>query len=241
VVVARRWGTSRASAGPAAPRPAGTAEPWPGWRSGWLARISTPATIALLTVVAVIVALELPAQPPPVIAAAAAALLASTGAFGWLLIRQPAADAPALAALAVAGLGGAALAGLLSGGIGTVIVDMAVAGLGLRLALRPALSAAVAVLAAANLALLLGGGTSQLLGLPIQDIAAAFLFALGAFDRSALIAHDRRGSPRPAPRTCSSSCAPRRRPAPRPPPSASGPGSPARSTTSSPTRCRAWC
>jgi signal transduction histidine kinase len=191
VVVARRWGTSRASAGPAVPRPAGTAEPWPGWRSGWLARISTPATIALLTVVAVIVALELPAQPPPVIAAAAAALLVSAGAFGWLLIRQPAADAQALAALAVAGLGGAALAGLLSGGIGTVIVDMAVAGLGLRLALRPALGAGVAVLAAANLALLLGGGTSQLPGLAIQDIAAAFLFALGAFDRSALIAHDR--------------------------------------------------
>jgi signal transduction histidine kinase len=191
--VARRWGTSRASAsasaGPAAPRPPGTAEPWPGWRSGWLARLSTSATVALLAIVVVVVGLQLPGRPPPVLAGAAAALVVGAGALGWLLIRQPAAGTPVLAALAVAGLGGAVLGGLVPGGAGMVIVDLAVAGLGLRVPLRPALGAGAAVLAAGNLGLLLGGGTS-LLSLPAQDIGAGFLFALGAFARSALIAHD---------------------------------------------------
>ena len=70
-----------------------------------------------------------------------------------------------------------------------MLVYLAIAGLGMSLPPRPALTAAVVVFAAMNLAYL-AAGKVPVLGVASQDIGAAFLFAIGAFTRSSRIVQE---------------------------------------------------
>jgi signal transduction histidine kinase len=127
-------------------------------------------------------------QPPLFVAGAVAALLvAAAGTAVVLASRRPRAGVDA-AALVLVGLAGAVLAGLLSDAPGFVIVYLALAGLGLRLPLERALAAGALVFAAMNFASLVAGLSSS--AVISQDIGAVFVFAVGAFTRSARLAQE---------------------------------------------------
>ena len=86
-----------------------------------------------------------------------------------------------------------------------------------------------------------GGGRAVVSALVSQDVGAAFVFAIGAFTRSARIAQEQSRAAQARAedllKQLRASQAPRRRRRRSP----SGPGWPARSMTSSPMRCPAWC
>lgn len=152
-----------------------------------LRRITGPVSIAVLAVASSGVVSGVRGQSLAVVSGAIAALLVAV--VGTALVftpRQRIARIDA-AALAAVGLAGAALAGLLPNTPGYVIVYWALAGLAMRLELRPALFAGFAVIAAMNSAFWLAGGVS-VSALFSQDLGAGFVFAVGAFTRSSRIA-----------------------------------------------------
>jgi signal transduction histidine kinase len=153
-----------------------------------LRRITTPACIAVLVLATVVVCLDLPRQDPPTIAVGAVALVVAAAGLSWAAFGRSETDRQVLVALTVAGLAGAVLA-LLPGAPGLVIVYAALAGLGMRLRPEPAIIAGLIVLAALNLAFLLDAKPS-LAVLASQDVGAGFVFAVGAFTRSARVAQE---------------------------------------------------
>ena len=159
--------------------------------SAGLRRIMRPLGIAVLAVAAVSVVSAGRGHSPAVLAGAVAALVVA--AAGIAVVLGPsrwrrAGDAVAVAALVSVGVAGVVLAGLLNNTPGYLIAYLALAGLGLRLPLERALAAAALVFAAMNLVSLLAGlVVSGVIG---EDIGAAFVFAVGAFTRSARIAQE---------------------------------------------------
>jgi signal transduction histidine kinase len=147
-----------------------------------------PLCIAVLAVATAGVVSGARGQPPAVLAGAVGALLvAAAGTAVVLGPRRPSLGVDT-AVLVVVGLAGALLAGLLPNTSGFVIVYLALAGLGLRLPLERALAAGAAVFAAMNIAAMLAGlSVSSIIS---QDIGAGFVFAVGAFTRSARIAQE---------------------------------------------------
>ncbi len=142
--------------------------------------ISYGVTIAALPV-------HLHGRPPAVIAVATTALLVAIAGTAVAIIDRRGSDAESLAALAITGLAGAVLFGLVPSTPSYLIVSIALAGLGMRLHLLPAVISGLVVLGAANLAFLLGPKLS-VASLASQNIGAVFIFAVGAFARSARIA-----------------------------------------------------
>src|ERR1019366_2704901 len=158
----------------------------PPWATASLRRVTIPAAIAAVLVTVVGVGLALPGKPAPVIVVAATAALVAAGGTAFIFIRGPESIGPDIAALLTVGFAGVALAGLLPNTPGFVMVYVAMAALGMR---APPIPAIMAVLAAMNLAALLAGALS-VSDLVSQDVGAAFVFAVGAFTRSARIAQD---------------------------------------------------
>ena len=161
----------------------------PPWATASLRRVTIPAAIAAVLVAVVGVGLALPGKSAAVIVVAATATLVAAGGTAFIFIRGPESIGPDIAALLTVGFAGVALAGLLPNTPGFVMVYVAMAGLGMRAPPIPAIMAGLAVLAAMNLAALLAGALS-VSDLVSQDVGAAFVFAVGAFTRSARIAQD---------------------------------------------------
>jgi signal transduction histidine kinase len=149
-----------------------------------LRRITGPASIALLAIAAVSVALAGHGRSPAVVGGAIAAVAVAAGGTAVMFARREPAGGPDLAALVPVGLAGAALAWLMPNSLGFVVVYLALAALGMRLPLGPALAVGFGVFAAFDLATALAGQLS-VAELASQDIGAAFVFAIGAFTRSA--------------------------------------------------------
>jgi signal transduction histidine kinase len=150
-----------------------------------LDRITIPVSIAVLVAATVGIALELPGRSAGVIAGAAIALLVAVAGTVIVLQPRPISEGVAVAALVAVGLAGALLAAI--GANSLAIAYLSLAALGLRLPARYALPAAGVVFAALNLSLALTSSVSvtDLLSL---DTGAGFLFLIGAFTRSSLIA-----------------------------------------------------
>src|ERR1039458_6428091 len=169
----------------------------PPWATASLRRVTIPAAIAAVLVTVVGVGLALPGQsaavilvaPPGRLGGPATAPLVAAGGTAFIFIRGPESIGPDIAALLTVGFAGVALAGLLPNTPGFVMVYVAMAALGMRAPPIPAIMAGLAVLAAMNLAALLAGALS-VSDLVSQDVGAAFVFAVGAFTRSARIAQD---------------------------------------------------
>jgi signal transduction histidine kinase len=136
-----------------------------------------------------VLAFDLPRRPPAVIAVATVALLAAIAGTAVAIIDRRGSEAESLAALSVTGLCGAVVFGLVPSTPSYLIVSIALAGFGMRLRLPPAVLAGLVVLAAANLAFVLGPRLS-VAGVVSQNIGAVFIFAVGAFARSARIAQN---------------------------------------------------
>jgi signal transduction histidine kinase len=154
-----------------------------------LLRITRPASAAIIVVVAVTVAAGAGGKSPAVIGAAAAALLAAAAGTALLQFGPGWPAAPDMAIRIAIGLAGAVLSGVLPATPAFVIVYLALAAIAIRLPPGRALAAAIIVFAAMNLAVLLANQFSAA-GLASQDIGAAFVFAVGAFTRSARFAQD---------------------------------------------------
>jgi signal transduction histidine kinase len=155
-----------------------------------LRRVTAPCALALFLAVTAGVATDLDGQSPLVIAAAAGALLVAATAVGWMVLARPASDAIALTRLAVVGLAGATLWGIAPHSPAPAIIAIALAGLGLRLSGLPSLVAGVTVFAATNVAVLINGQLS-LSAVASQDLSPAFAFVVGVFARSLVISHQR--------------------------------------------------
>ena len=179
-------GGPEAGAAPPAPAP-------PSMRAD-LRWITLPAAAAATTVAVIGVATTLPGKSAGIIVAAAVAL--AVGAAGAAFVTLSRADSLALdvAVLMTVGFAGAALGGLLPRTAGFVLVYLAMAGLGMRAPPAPAIVTGLIVLGVLDLAYLLSGEVKvsglSVSGLVSQDIGAAFVFAVGAFTRSARIARD---------------------------------------------------
>jgi signal transduction histidine kinase len=152
-----------------------------------LSRITIPVGIAVLVAATVGVALELPGHSAGVIAAAAAAL--AVAITGTVFVLRPGAtnDGAAVTALVAVGFAGALL--MAFGANSIALPYLSLAGLGLRLQARSALPAAAAVFIALTLSLGLTGKV------PVTDLlslatGAAFVFLIGAFTRSSLMAQE---------------------------------------------------
>lgn len=166
---------------------AGGAAPWP-WAAAGLSRVTIPVATAAVIVAAVGVASTLHGRSPAVTGGAIAALLVAAAGIAFVMIRPPGPAGINLAVLMAVGLAGAGLAGLLPDTPGFVIVYVALAALGMRLALTPAIVAGLVVLAAMNLAFVLAGEAFS--GVISQDIGAAFVFSVGAFTRSSRVVQE---------------------------------------------------
>lgn len=157
----------------------------PNWPVGELGRITTPVGIAVLVAATIGVALELPGRSAGVIAAAVVALAVAVAGTLFVMPSRSRTDGPDIAALVAVGFAGSLLAAIGANSLG--IAFLSLAGLGLRLPARSALPAALAVFAALNLSLGLTGKVS-VTDLVSLDTGAAFLFLVGTFTRSSLIA-----------------------------------------------------
>ena len=152
-------------------------------------RMGLTAGAIVVLVAGLSVILAAPAHPQAVQEGAVAALLVAAAGTAMVLVRQPGAGGPDLAALVAVGLAGAVLAGLLPQTQAYLIGYLALAGLGLRASLRTwaAIAGALAVFAAMNAAYLLVADGS-LTGLITQDIGLVFIFA---FVRATRLAEER--------------------------------------------------
>ncbi len=150
----------------------------------WFTR---PVCIAVLAVAAIATALALPGQSAAVTAGAAAALavaIAGTAA----LFMLPLSDRPELVTFLIIGLAGAGLGSLRPGTTGFVIVYMALAGIGMSKPLRLAIPAGLVLFVVMMAAYFAVG--APVTGIATQGIGAAFVFAIGAFTRSAHLAQE---------------------------------------------------
>jgi len=177
----------------APPSDAGPSDTPPGVPGG-LRWIALPASAAAILVTVVGVATNLPGQTTGVIVTAAVALGVGTAGSAWVTLVGSDALVLDLAALMAVGFAGVVLAGLLPETPGFVLVYLALAGIAMRAPPAPAIVLGLTVLAVLNLAYLLSGREvttgANVAGLVSQDIGAAFVFAVGAFTRSARIARD---------------------------------------------------
>jgi signal transduction histidine kinase len=155
-----------------------------------LRQIGTPACALILALVAAGAGSEMVGKSAPVIAAAAVALTVAIAGIGWVLFNRLHRRGPDLVAQIAAGLGGAALIGLLPSSPGYLVIFVVLISLGLGQDFVPALTAALVVLAASNLAGLLAGELT-VGDITSDDIGGAFFFAIGAFTRSNIIAKAR--------------------------------------------------
>jgi signal transduction histidine kinase len=168
-------------------RQAGAArEPRP---TAGLQRITLPAAIAAILVTVISVGLALPGRPAPVVAGAIAALLVAAGGTAFVLFGRSQSTGPNLAVLVAVGSAGAALAQLVPSAPGSVMVYVALAGIGMIAPPAAAIMAGLVVFGALNLAALLGG-TLPILALISEDIGATFVFAVAAFTRSSRIVQE---------------------------------------------------
>jgi len=136
-----------------------------------------------------VLALDLPRRSPAVIAVATTALLAAMAGTAVAIVDRHGSEAESLVALSVTGLCGAVVFGLVPSTPSYLIVSIALAGFGMRLRLMPAVISGFVVLATANIVFVLGPRLS-VAGVVSQNIGAVFIFAVGAFARSARIAQN---------------------------------------------------
>jgi signal transduction histidine kinase len=158
------------------------------WAATGPQRIAVPVSAAVLIAVTTAVCLDLPGRSAGVIGASVAALAVAVAGVACVCLLSVSARADTAALMAV-GFAGTLLGAILPATPAFVLVYLALAGLGMRLPLRPALTAAVVVFAAMNLAYFVAGKV-PVLGVASQDIGAAFLFAIGAFTRSSRIVQE---------------------------------------------------
>lgn len=152
-----------------------------------LQRVNRLIIIVVFATAALAVAKAAPTMSPPALSGAAVALVVAAGCFALAASRRLHSARLATAALLLAGLAGAVLAGLIPATLGFVVVYMSLAGLGLRLSPRPALAATLVVFAAMNLSYYVSDATPVTV-VASQDSGAVFVFAVGAFARSAQFA-----------------------------------------------------
>jgi signal transduction histidine kinase len=156
--------------------------------------IALPASAAAILVTVVGVATTLPGRSTGVIVAAAVTLTVGAAATAFVTLIGSDTLAVDLAALVAVGLAGVVLAGLLPDTPGFVLVYLALAGIAMRAPPAPAVVTGLVILGVLDLAYLLSGKIPvnglSVSGLVSQDIGAAFVFAVGAFTRSARIARD---------------------------------------------------
>jgi signal transduction histidine kinase len=158
--------------------------------SRWLRWVTVPAGIVITGLATAGLCSEMSRQSPGVIAGGAAALAVALTGICWLLVSESISEARSLAVLTVVGLAGAVLCGLQGGTPAFLVIGLALTSLALRLPLVTALTAGVAVYAASNLAITVSGSMSVSARVS-QDVIAAFVFAIGAFARSARISQER--------------------------------------------------
>jgi len=151
--------------------------------------ITVPVCVAAVIVSIAGVAPALPAEAPGVIAAAAIALLAGVCGTAVVVFGRVGPLAVDLTALVVTGLAGVVLAGLLPATPGIVLVYLAMAGLAMTAPLPLATALGLVVFGTVNLAYLLARKLS-VADLASQDLGVVFVFAVGAFTRSARIAQE---------------------------------------------------
>jgi signal transduction histidine kinase len=151
--------------------------------------IVAPVCVAAVIVSVVGVALALPVEPAGVIATAAVALLAGTCATAVLVFWSVDRLSIDVSALIVIGLAGLVLVGLLPNSPGILLVYLALAGLALRAPLPVAGLYGLVLFGGLNLAYLLAGKLS-VADLASEDLGVVFVFAIGAFTRSARIAQE---------------------------------------------------
>ncbi len=156
--------------------------------------IALPASAAAILVTVVGVATTLPGKSAGVILTAALALAVGAAATVFVNLLGSHKLAVDLAALMAVGFAGVVLAGLLPDTPGFVLVYLALAGIAMRAPAGPAIVVGLIILGSLDLAYLLSGKIPvnglSVSGLISQDIGAAFVFAVGAFTRSARIARD---------------------------------------------------
>jgi signal transduction histidine kinase len=156
--------------------------------------IALPASTAAILVAVFGVATSLPGRSTSVIAAATVALAVAIGATAFVSLVGSDSLVIDMAALVAVGLAGVVLAGLLPDTPGFVLVYLSLAGIGMRAPPAPAIVTGLVILGVLDLAYLLSGKVlvngENAYGLAGQDIGAAFVFAVGAFTRSARIARD---------------------------------------------------
>jgi signal transduction histidine kinase len=152
-----------------------------------LTRIVVAVVVVSYGLMITVLAIDLPRRSPAVIAVATAALLAAIAGTAVAIFHRQRSEAESIAALTVTGLCGAVLLGLVPSTPSYLTVSIALGGLGMRLRLLPAVISGLVVLAAANLAFILGTRLT-VAGLVGQTIGASFIFAVGAFARSARVA-----------------------------------------------------
>jgi signal transduction histidine kinase len=152
-----------------------------------LQRVNRLIMIVLLATAGLAVAKAAPALSPLALSGAAVALVVAAGCFAVAASHRLRSARLATAALLLAGLAGAALAGLIPATLGFVVVYMSLVGIGLRLSPRPAFTTALVVFAAMNLSYYVSGPTPVTV-VASQDCGAVFVFAVGAFARSARFA-----------------------------------------------------
>jgi signal transduction histidine kinase len=173
-VVARRWGIGGTSASEQLPH------------SPALTSIALPVVVVSYALAIAAIIVHLHGRSPGVIAAATVTLLAAAAGTARAFYPRHASDAEALAVLTLTGLAGALLFALVPGAPSFLIICIGLGGLGIRLDPAPGVISGLVVLGAANVSFRLGAGLSAA-NVASENIGMAFVFAVGAFSRSARI------------------------------------------------------
>jgi signal transduction histidine kinase len=181
--------TVSAMAGNAGDRDVRTVEVAPRQPTAGLHRVTVIIAVAAGLVATVGVATALHGRSPDVVAAAIGALLVAAVGIAFVVVGAARPVVPELVTLVLVGLSGATLAWLMPDTPGFVITYVALAGLGMRLPLGPAIAAGLGLLAVMNIGYLLTAKV-PVAGLISQDIGAAFVFSVAAFTRISRIAQE---------------------------------------------------
>ena len=149
--------------------------------------VATTACLILFTLIMITVIGEMTRQSAPMMAATAITLVVGIGGTGWHVIGWPGTQAlsrnsTTLLTLVAAGLAGVVLVGILPNAAGYLIIFIALLAFGMDLPPRLAVTAALAIFAAADIT---GLTVAKLDAETItsNDVGGAFLFSIGVFAR----------------------------------------------------------
>jgi signal transduction histidine kinase len=151
-------------------------------------RVTGPVCVLALLVAVLAVTLAGPGQSTEDLAISMVVLLAGEAGVLVVLVRGPRSGNLDLMALGTAGLAGTALALVQPDTPAVILTYVALGGLGMRLPIRPVAAAGTGLVVLAVMNSVAGPTGTSLVALISVDVGMVFVFAVGAFMRTAQIA-----------------------------------------------------